>query len=203
MKTIKDVITIILFIIAVIALIIVIDIKCNPEQNPKIIKTTYNKHISKKNLIPADTIKLPPEFITQIEYLDTLHIYIYDTIYTVSGVVIDYFTTYNYKDTIEVDTVGMVFLNDSVTQNKIYYRGVDYSINSYTKILPEKYLFRGSYGAFYTKHDTINVLGANLSIRFKKVTVTGGYGKDINRLFEKNNNIIQISLQKNFDIKKK
>jgi len=181
--------------------IFVSNLKCNTSES-RVIKTTIKKHISRKNLIPSDTIYPPPEIIKQTECL-TDTIFFFDTIYIIKNVVNDYFTKYNIKDTIKLDTVGMVFLNDSITQNCLFYRGIDYSINSYTKIQPQKYLFRGSYGGFYMNYDTINVAGINIAARVKKVTIGIGYGKDLNRLFDKNNNVIMFSLQKNFEIKRK
>lgn len=156
--------------------------KNNQNRDVIIIKTTIKKHISKKNLIPADTIYPEPELITQTKFIfDT--IFIYDTIYTVSDIVIDYFTKYNIKDTIRLDTAGTVFLNDSITQNCLYYRGIDYEIYSYTKIVQDKKHFKAFLGTFYVQNDIFNSIGAEVSVSVKRNMFTAGIGTNKTYLF--------------------
>jgi hypothetical protein len=43
-------------------------------------------------------------------------------------IVTDYFSKYNYKDTIKIDSFGILAINDTISENKILYRGYNYDL---------------------------------------------------------------------------
>ncbi len=182
--TLKNILYLLIIFTVIYLVIVLSNLKCNPEPTEiKIIKTTIKKHIAKRNLVPVDTIFPDPEIIYKIKYLDTLYLFIYDTVYTVSDIVIDYFIKYNLKDTIKLDTVGMVYLNDSISQNCLYYRGIDYEIHSYTKLIQDKKHFKAFLGTYYIHNAVFNSIGAEMSVNVKKNMFTVGIGTNKTYLF--------------------
>lgn len=69
-----------------------------------------------------------PKYITRIKHDTTLQ-YV-DT----SKVIEDYYSTYYYQDVVDHDSVK-IYINDSITQNKISSRQLSYNIKYPTKII--------------------------------------------------------------------
>jgi hypothetical protein len=98
----------------------------------------------------------------------------------------DYFATYAYTDTLKKDSVTFV-INDTISQNRILSRGINYSLVYPTKIISterevnKRELYIG-FGLGGDKQQ-LSYLGSELMLRNKKERIYG-VGLGINQNFE-------------------
>ena len=129
-----------------------------------------------------------PEYRTKIKY-KTVHdtIEIHDTVpVDTLSILEDYFATYAYTDTLKKDSVTFV-INDTISQNRILSRGINYSLVYPTKIIQterevnkrELYLGFGIGG----DRQQLSFVGSELLLRNKKERIYG-VGLGINQNFE-------------------
>ena len=129
-----------------------------------------------------------PQYRTKIKY-KTVHdtIEVHDTIPTdTASILKDYFETYAYTDTLKTDSVTFV-INDTISQNKILSRGINYSLIYPTTIITtereinKRELYIG-FGLGGNKQQ-LSYVGSELLLRNKKQRIYG-IGLGINNSFE-------------------
>jgi hypothetical protein len=129
-----------------------------------------------------------PEYRTKVKW-KTVHdtIEVHDTIPTDTlSILEDYFATYAYTDTLKKDSVTFV-INDTISQNRILSRGINYSLVYPTKIISSEREInkRELYIGFGLGGDKqqLSYLGSELMLRNKKERIYG-VGLGINQNFE-------------------
>ena len=125
-----------------------------------------------------------PEYRTEVKWRTrTIHdtIEIHDTIpIDTLSILEDYFKAYAYTDTLAKDSVTFI-INDTISQNKILARGIEYSLVYPTTIISKesavnkRELYIG--GGLGVADGNFNNIGAELILRTKKHTMYGvGFG---------------------------
>jgi hypothetical protein len=129
-----------------------------------------------------------PEYRTKVKW-KTVHdtIEVHDTIPTDTlSILEDYFATYAYTDTLKKDSVTFV-INDTISQNRILSRGINYSLVYPTKIISTEREVnkRELYIGFSLGGDKqqLSFVGSELMLRNKKERIYG-VGLGINNSFE-------------------
>jgi hypothetical protein len=119
-----------------------------------------------------------------------------------SKILEDYFALYIYNDTIKKDSISII-INDSITQNKILSRNIDYTFLYTTKIIEiektqilNKNEFYSGVSAGFDLNKNLNNIGGELLYRTKK---SQAYGLGIG--FNPQNNQPNISGKIYFKIK--
>ena len=131
-----------------------------------------------------------PEYRTKVKWkTKTVHdtVEVHDTVpVDTLSILEDYFATYAYTDTLKKDSVTFV-INDTISQNKILSRGINYSLVYPTKIISterevnKRELYIG-FGLGGDKQQ-LSYLGSELMLRNKKERIYG-VGLGINQNFE-------------------
>lgn len=131
-----------------------------------------------------------PEYRTKVKWkTKTVHdtVEVHDTVpVDTLSILEDYFSTYAYTDTLKKDSVTFI-INDTISQNKILSRGIDYSIVYPTTIISterevnKRELYIG-FGLGGDKQQ-LSYLGSELMLRNKKERIYG-VGLGINQNFE-------------------
>lgn len=169
------------FIIIVVLVIILLLQKCgggifkthSPSNDT--IRITDTSYITLTKEVPSYI----PKWKTKIEYIhDTTKII--DTAYVIG----DYYSTYFYQDSLVADSLHL-YINDSITQNKIKLRDIKYKItipvisNTLTVIQRKNEFYVGV--GLVGGQNGINYFGPELLLRTKKKSVYGiGVGIDGN-----------------------
>lgn len=177
--------------LTIIGLIIVIFLlrECKGESKGAPIEPiTVVKVETKYDTIVETVETYIPEYRTKIKW-KTIHdtIEVHDTIpVDTLSILEDYFATYAYTDTLKKDSVTFV-INDTISQNKILSRGIDYSIVYPTTIIQterevnKRELYIG-FGLGGDKQQ-LSYAGSELLLRNKKERIYG-VGLGINQNFE-------------------
>jgi hypothetical protein len=169
------------FIIIVVLVIILLLQKCSGDiakptpPSTDTIRTTDTSYITITKEVPTYV----PKWRTKIKYIhDTTTVI--DTAYVIG----DYYSTYYYKDSLIADSIR-VYINDSITQNKIKLRDIKYKItipvisNSITVVQRKNEFYAGV--GLVGSQNGINYFGPELILRTKKKSVYGiGIGIDGN-----------------------
>ena len=129
-----------------------------------------------------------PKYRTKVKY-KTVHdtIEIHDTIpIDTTSILEDYFSSYAYTDTLKTDSVTFV-INDTISQNKIQSRGINYSLVYPTTIITKESVVnkRELYIGFGLggNKQQLSYVGSELLLRNKKQRIYG-VGLGINNSFE-------------------
>ena len=129
-----------------------------------------------------------PKYRTKVKY-KTVHdtIEIHDTIpIDTTSILEDYFSSYAYTDTLKTDSVTFV-INDTISQNKIQSRGINYSLVYPTTVITKESVVnkRELYIGFGLGGDKqqLSYVGSELLLRNKKQRIYG-VGLGINNSFE-------------------
>jgi hypothetical protein len=169
-----------LLIIILIGIIIFIRSCSKPiPSEPKTTIKTIIEYIPVTETIP----EYIPKWTERIEVvIDT-----FKTPIDTTAILVDYYSKYFYKDTLSVDTLGYVIVNDTISQNKIGSRSVEYSLNI-PKITIEKTTYlnnREFYLGYSIQGSTgqLNYVGGELYFRTKKSQLYG-VGIGINNTFQ-------------------
>lgn len=177
-------------LIVVLAIIIILLRSCSGGDNsvgPNIVTKIEIKYDTiqtiKETYIPKWKTKIVTEIITNtITEVDTFQQPI-DTL----AILQDYYTKYFYQDTIEIDTIGYVIINDTITKNSIFSRDVKTSVVFPTTTITDKiYLNKIE---FYTglgivgSLNQLNYIGGEVLLRTRKKTIYG-LGLGINQSFQ-------------------
>ena len=131
-----------------------------------------------------------PEYRTKVKWkTKTVHdtVEVHDTVpVDTLSILEDYFATYAYTDTLKKDSVIFV-INDTISQNRILSRGINYSLVYPTKIISterevnKRELYIG-FGLGGDKQQ-LSYVGSELMLRNKKERIYG-VGLGINQNFE-------------------
>jgi len=170
-------------LIVVLIIIILLMRNCSGNSNPKpkpreIVKTTI-EYIPVDKEIPVYIPKWKEKIITDI---DTFLVNV-DT----NAILSDYYAKYYFVDTLSLDTLGYVLVEDTVTQNKITSRKVNYKVNI-PKITIEKTIYVNEREFYYGlglagNPKQLNYLGAEMLYRTKKKQAYG-LGVGVNQNFQ-------------------
>ena len=175
----------------IIGLIIVIFLlrECKGESKGAPIEPVTIVKIETKYDTIVETVETYiPEYRTKVKW-KTIHdtIEVHDTIPTdTASILKDYFETYAYTDTLKTDSVTFV-INDTISQNKILSRGINYSLIYPTTIITtereinKRELYIG-FGLGGDKQQ-LSYVGSELLLRNKKQRIYG-IGLGINNSFE-------------------
>jgi hypothetical protein len=169
------------FIIIIVLVVILLLQKCGGDiakptpPSTDTVRTTDTSYITLTKEVP----KYIPKWRTKIEYIHDTTIVI-DTAYVIG----DYYSTYYYQDSLIADSLRL-YINDSITQNKIKLRDIKYKItipvisNTLT-IIQRKNEFYAGVGLVGSQTG-INYFGSNLLLRTKNKNIYGvGIGIDGN-----------------------
>ena len=177
--------------LTIIGLIIVIFLlrECRGESKGAPIESATIVKIETKYDTIVETVETYiPEYRTKVKW-KTVHdtIEVHDTIPTdTASILKDYFETYAYTDTLKTDSVTFV-INDTISQNKILSRGINYSLVYPTTIISterevnKRELYIG-FGLGGDKQQ-LSFVGSELMLRNKKERIYG-VGLGINNNFE-------------------
>ena len=175
----------------IIGLIIVIFLlrECKGESKGAPIEPVTIVKIETKYDTIVETVETYiPQYRTKVKY-KTVHdtIEVHDTIpIDTASILKDYFETYAYTDTLKTDSVTFV-INDTISQNKILSRGINYSLIYPTTIITtereinKRELYIG-FGLGGDKQQ-LSYVGSELLLRNKKQRIYG-IGLGINNSFE-------------------
>ena len=179
--------------LTIIGLIIVIFLlrECRGESKGTPVEPVTIVKIETKYDTIVETVETYiPEYRTKVKWkTKTVHdtIEVHDTIpIDTTSILEDYFATYAYTDTLKKDSVTFV-INDTISQNKILSRGINYSLVYPTKIISterevnKRELYIG-FGLGGDKQQ-LSYLGSELMLRNKKERIYG-VGLGINQNFE-------------------
>tara|TARA_R100001440_G_scaffold35954_1_gene55059 strand:- start:795 stop:1451 length:657 start_codon:yes stop_codon:yes gene_type:complete len=179
--------------LTIIGLIIVIFLlrECRGESKGAPVEpVTVVKVETKYDTIVETVETYIPEYRTKIKWkTKTVHdtVEVHDTVpIDTLSILEDYFATYAYTDTLKKDSVTFV-INDTISQNRILSRGINYSLVYPTKIIQterevnkrELYLGFGIGG----DRQQLSFVGSELLLRNKKERIYG-VGLGINQNFE-------------------
>ena len=186
-KAFKNIQTVIIVVLLII-IIFLRECQSNQSNSPLTEPDTIVKIETRYDTIVEIIETYIPEYRTKIKY-KTVHdtIEVHDTIpVDTASILEDYFATYAYTDTLKKDSVTFV-INDTISQNKILSRGINYSLAYPTTIISkesvtnkrELYVGLGLGG---DKHQ-ISYIGSELMLINKKKQIYG-IGLGINSSFE-------------------
>jgi hypothetical protein len=165
-------------VIIIILTIIILIQKCigdnKPSLIPKVIKTTDTTYVVTTKEVPLYI----PKWKTKVKYIhDTTKII--DTVHVLN----DYYSTYFYQDSLSSDSLHL-YINDSVTQNKIKNRKIKYTL-IYPIITTTNTVIEEEKNEFYTgvglvgNSNGIKYIGPELLLKTKKKNIYGiGVGVD-------------------------
>jgi len=177
--------------LTIIGLVIVIFLlrECKGESKSDPIEPVTIVKIETKYDTIVETVETYiPEYRTKVKW-KTVHdtIEVHDTIPTdTASILKDYFATYAYTDTLKTDSVTFI-VNDTISQNRILSRGINYSLVYPTKIISterevnKRELYIG-FGLGGDKQQ-LSYVGSELMLRNKKERIYG-VGLGINNNFE-------------------
>lgn len=157
-----------------LVLIILLMRECDGEK--PVVKTI----IETKETVKWDTIKIPE--ITYVPKWQTKIVRVTDTIpqdIDTMEILKDYYAKYFYSDTLNIDTIGNIVINDTITQNKIFARKPKVNIQipvvtkeiTITKIINEREFYYGV--GLQGSTDQLNYLGGEFLYRTKKKNAYG------------------------------
>ena len=151
------------FLIAVLLVVVILFLITNPSYKGSVIvkvDTLYQQKTFTK-------YKKGSDIYSYIIKTDSVFIPVHDTIKIIS----DYSRVYSYLDTIRLDTNNVVFIQDTITQNKIIGRGFSANLSEKTiriettKTLPNKFaLYWGLRGDYRPDNQKVD---ASINLIFK------------------------------------
>lgn len=114
------------FVIAVLLVVVILFLITNPTYKSSVIVKTDTLYQQKT----FTKYKKGSDIYSYIIKTDSVFIPVHDTIKIIS----DYSRVYSYLDTIRLDTNNVVFIQDTITQNKIIGRGFSANLSEKTII---------------------------------------------------------------------
>ena len=151
------------FVIAVLLVVVILFLITNPTYKSSVIVKTDTLYQQKT----FTKYKKGSDIYSYIIKTDSVFIPVHDTIKIIS----DYSRIYAYSDTIRLDTNNVVFIQDTITQNKIIGRGFSANLSEKTiriettKTLPNKFaLYWGLRGDYRPDNKKVD---ASINLIFK------------------------------------
>ena len=168
-----------LIVVLVVLLFLQRSCSSTPIPEPKVITET----VTKWDTLKIDSLVYVPKWKTRIE---TIHDTIPSSIDTVT-ILKDYYAKYFYSDTIQLDTLGSVVINDTVTRNLISFRDVQSNIFIPTTTITNTiYLYKreffGGVSVGATNQAVQNINGELLYVNKKRDAY--GFGIGLNPDFQ-------------------
>ena len=159
------------FVIAVLLVVVILFLITNPTYKSSVIvkiDTLYQQKTFTK-------YKKGSDIYSYIIKTDSVFIPVHDTIKIIS----DYSRVYSYLDTIRLDTNNVVFIQDTITQNKIIGRGFSANLSEKTIIetktitlKPKNALYLGVL-ADLRQDKSLQGVGIGLMLKVKEKAVIG------------------------------
>ena len=179
----KDIKT--LLIVVLVAIILLMR-ACSGKEGKGIAKNepiTITQTVTKWDTVTIDSLVYIPKWKTKIE---TIHDTVPANIDTLD-ILKDYYTKYFYTDTLDLDSLGSIVINDTISRNSILFREIQPNIFIPTTTVTNTVYInkREFYGGFGLKGrtDQINYLGGELLYRTKNKQVYGA-GVGLNQDFQ-------------------
>ena len=173
-------------LIVVLVVIILLMRACSGGENKSITKNepiTVTQIVTKWDTLKIDSLVYIPKWKTRIE---TVHDTIPADIDTLS-ILKDYYAKYFYTDTLSLDSLGSIVINDTVSRNSIIFREIQPNVLIPTTTVTNTVFInkREFYVGFGLKGrtDQINYLGGELLYRTKNKQVYGA-GVGLNQDFQ-------------------
>lgn len=166
-------------LIVVLVLIIILMRTC---ASPTPTKPRTKIKITTEYVQVTETI---PEYIPQWKERIEVVIDTFTTPIDTTAILVDYYSKYFYKDTLNVDTFGYIVVKDTISKNKIASRNVEYNLSiPITTIEKTSYINeREWYVGLGTNINNLNYVGGELLYKNKKYQAYG-LGLGINNQFE-------------------
>ena len=179
----KDIKT--LLIVVLVAIILLMR-ACSGKEGKGIAKNepiTITQTVTKWDTLKIDSLVYVPRWRTKINTIhDTVPANI-DTLYILK----DYYSKYFYTDTLNLDSLGSIVINDTISKNSILFREIHPNVLIPTTTITNTVYInkREFYGGFGLKGrtDQINYLGGELLYRTKNKQVYGA-GVGLNQDFQ-------------------
>ncbi|MDA8959228.1 hypothetical protein N9F64_00355 [bacterium] len=179
----KDIKT--LLIVVLVAIILLMR-ACSGKEGKGIAKNepiTITQTVTKWDTVTIDSLVYIPKWKTKIE---TIHDTVPANIDTLD-ILKDYYTKYFYTDTLDLDSLGSIVINDTISRNSILFREIQPNIFIPTTTVTNTVFInnREFYVGFGLKGrtDQINYLGGELLYRTKNKQVYGA-GVGLNQDFQ-------------------
>ncbi len=159
---------------------------CSGKEGKGIAKNepiTITQTVTKWDTLKIDSLVYVPRWRTKINTIhDTVPANI-DTLYILK----DYYSKYFYTDTLNLDSLGSIVINDTISKNSILFREIHPNVLIPTTTITNTVYInkREFYGGFGLKGrtDQINYLGGELLYRTKNKQVYGA-GVGLNQDFQ-------------------
>jgi len=162
--------------ILIVGLVVIILLMRQCDGEKPVIKTI----VETKETVKWDTIKIPE--ITYVPKWKTKIVRVTDTIpkdIDTMEILKDYYAKYFYTDTLDIDSIGNIVINDTITQNKIFARKPKVNIQIptitkeivITKVISEREFYYGV--GLQGSTDQLNYLGGEFLYRTKKKNAYG------------------------------
>jgi len=162
--------------ILIVGLVVIILLMRQCDGKKPVIKTI----VETKETVKWDTIKIPE--ITYVPKWKTKIVRVTDTIpkdIDTMEILKDYYAKYFYTDTLDIDSIGNIVINDTITQNKIFARKPKVNIQIptitkeivITKVINEREFYYGV--GLQGSTDQLNYLGGEFLYRTKKKNAYG------------------------------
>jgi len=162
--------------ILIVGLVVIILLMRQCDGKKPVIKTI----VETKETVKWDTIKIPE--ITYVPKWKTKIVRVTDTIpkdIDTMEILKDYYAKYFYTDTLDIDSIGNIVINDTITQNKIFARKPKVNIQIptitkeivITKVISEREFYYGV--GLQGSTDQLNYLGGEFLYRTKKKNAYG------------------------------
>lgn len=162
--------------ILIVGLVVIILLMRQCDGEKPIIKTI----VETKETVKWDTVKIPE--ITYVPKWKTKIVRVTDTIpkdIDTMEILKDYYAKYFYTDTLDIDSIGNIVINDTITQNKIFARKPKVNIQIptitkeivITKVINEREFYYGV--GLQGSTDQLNYLGGEFLYRTKKKNAYG------------------------------
>ena len=158
-----------LIVVLVVLLLLQRSCSSKPEPETKIVEKVTIKY----DTVKVNTIVYQPKWRDRIiTRVDTV-----PRIVDTAVILKDYYTKYAYSDTVIIDTLGTLVVNDTVTQNRIFSREIFTDFIYPTKLI-ERDIYKSEnewYAGFGLagRPNQLNYLGGELLLRTKRKKVYG------------------------------
>ena len=168
-------------IILILIVILILQRECNSPQ-PPINSTVVTKIETKWDTLKIDSLVYVPKWKTRTE---TIHDTIPSDIDTLS-ILKDYYAKYFYTDTLDLDTLGNIVINDTVSRNIIVSRRIKPNVFIPTTTIHSNTTTNKT--RLYTginmsaNRQSLNQAGVNLMLKTKKSKMYGvgiGFNRDL------------------------
>ena len=162
--------------ILIVGLVVIILLMRQCDGEKPVVKTI----VETKETVRWDTVRIPE--VTYVPKWQTKIVRVTDTIpqdIDTMEILKDYYAKYFYSDTLDINSIGNIVINDTITQNKIFARKPKVNIQIptitkeivITKVINEREFYYGV--GLQGSTDQLNYLGGEFLYRTKKKNAYG------------------------------